>query len=372
MSFEILGMGTALPEHSIDQQHAAELAETLLSGESVGINSASLVKALYRRSGVQSRHSVVLEDSSNGRLPNVTFYPPSDSQHDRGPCTFTRMDRYEKEAPLLASTAVRKALSDANVPAECVTHLITVSCSGFSAPGVDLKLIQSLGFKSTTSRTHIGFMGCHGFQNGLRVAQAFTSADPEAVVVVCAVELCSLHHQYGLDPQSVVANSLFADGAAAAVGRAARSSAITPSQRLPGRLVESFSCVIPETEDMMTWRIGNTGFQMTLSPEVPDIITRILPGVMEDSLRKHSLNTRDIRSWAIHPGGPRILKACEMALNLKEEDLDASRSVLSRCGNMSSPTVLFVLEELHRRDFTPPCVMLGFGPGLNVEIALLM
>ena len=121
----------------------------------------------------------------------------------------------------------------------------------------------------------------------------------------------------------------------------------------------------------MSWRIGDNGFQMTLSPEVPAIITRTLPGALETFLSQHSLTIADIRSWAIHPGGPRILKACGEAANLSESDLAASTTILSRCGNMSSPTVLFILEELRRQKSELPCVMLGFGPGLNVEAALL-
>jgi len=372
LNFEILGLGTALPEHLMQQAEAADFAVQCLSVEAGATSTGGLVKALFRRAGVQTRHSTVLDSSLSGSPSTQTFYSPSEGELDRGPTTSTRMQRYEVEAPLLAQKAVSQALDESGVSPRDVTHLITVSCSGFSAPGVDLNLMRSLGMRSSISRTHVGFMGCHGALNGLRVAQAFAAADPAAVIVVCAIELCTLHFQYGLNPQSIVANSLFADGAAAIVGRAAAPHSTRGSGPLPGQLIESFSYVIPETEEMMSWRIGDNGFQMTLSPEVPEIITRTLPGALEMFLQRHSLSVADIRSWAIHPGGPRILKACRDAAKLSESDVAASTAILSRCGNMSSPTVLFILEELRRQGAELPCVMLGFGPGLNVEAALLM
>ena len=188
---------------------------------------------------------------------------------------------------------------------------------------------------------------------------------------MCAVELCTLHHQYGWDPQQIVANSLFADGAATVIGRAS-SRSDGPSQKLPGRLVDNYSFVIPETSELMTWKIGDNGFEMTLSPEVPGVITRgTLPGALNEFLGRNGLTRSQIQSWAIHPGGPRILAATAEAAELSDAQIDASISVFQRCGNMSSPTVLFILDELRNRHASLPCVMLGFGPGLNVEIALL-
>ncbi|MFK7818978.1 MAG: type III polyketide synthase, partial [Planctomycetaceae bacterium] len=210
---------------------------------------------------------------------------------------------------------------------------------------------------------------------GLRVAKAFADADPNAVVAVCAVELCTLHHQYGWDPQEVVANSLFADGAAAVIGSnschpVATGKAGSNQTSLP-RLLANLSFVIPETQQMMTWRIGDHGYRMTLSPEVPDIIRTHLPELIEEFLSRYELTRDQIGGWAIHPGGPRILKACCESLGLSDDQLVPSTDVLSRFGNMSSPTVLFILDELLQRSTSRPFFMLGFGPGLNVEAALL-
>lgn len=371
MSFVILGLGTALPEHYISQQGAATFATTCIAADAAeSSNVPALVQALYRRAGVHQRHSVLLESSSDGEATAERFYQFAKSAEDRGPTTSQRMQRYEKEAGKLVVSAAGTALSESGVSAHDITHLITVSCSGFTAPGADLQLIRELGLSATVSRTHVGFMGCHGALNGLRVARAFADSDPGAVVLVCAVELCSLHHQYGWDPQKIVANSLFADGAAAVVGRS-EASADAPSWTEYGRLVDNGCCVIPNSEDMMTWKISDHGFEMSLSPEVPGIITRHLPGVLERFLSRNSLTIADISSWAIHPGGPRILAATAEAAGLTEEQMNPSISILQRCGNMSSPTVLFILNELRMRAAKRPCVMLGFGPGLNVELALI-
>ena len=333
--------------------------------------SPSLVKALYRRSGVQTRHSVVL-DSSTGESPATQhFYSPSSEPDNRGPGTAERMQKYQADAPVIAELAVRRAFDQADIDPTVVTHLVTVSCSGFSAPGVDLHLIQALGLPPTVARTHVGFMGCHGALNGLRVARAFTNADPSAVVVICAIELCTLHHQYGWEPQEIVANSLFADGSAAIIGcHSGHPLAAKCDQSLPV-LADNFSTIIAQTEHMMTWKIGDAGFRMTLSPEVPDVITEQLPGLLQTFLQRNGLTKSDVGGWAIHPGGPRILKACCDVAALSNKQIDPSTSVLARHGNMSSPTVLFIVEELLRRSVDLPFLMLGFGPGLNVEIALL-
>lgn len=370
-NLEILGLGTALPEHSISQAGMATFANTCVAPELTGSrNPAGLIQALYRRAGVQSRHSVLLESSSDDEATAERFFEFVKGPEDRGPGTAERMNRFEIEAPKIAMQATANAIQEAKIDPADITHLITVSCSGFSAPGVDLYLIENLGLSRSVSRTHVGFMGCHGALNGLRVAHSFAATDPNAVVAMCAVELCTLHHQYGWDPQQIVANSLFADGAATVIGRAT-SCSDGPSQTLPGRLVDNFSFVIPETSELMTWKIGDNGFEMTLSPEVPGVITRTLPGALNKFLGRNGLTLSEIQSWAIHPGGPRILAATAEAAQLSDEQIDASISVFQRCGNMSSPTVLFILDELRSRNASLPCVMLGFGPGLNVEIALL-
>jgi predicted naringenin-chalcone synthase len=261
---------------------------------------------------------------------------------------------------------VRAALADAAMAASRITHLITVSCTGFQAPGVDLELISQLGLDAGVQRTHVGFMGCHGALNGLRVAQAFVEADAEAVVLLCSVELCSLHLAYGWDPEKVVANALFADGAAALVATA------RPARPGPGpTLLASGSTVIPHTAALMHWQIGDHGFEMGLSSRVPEAVGSQLRPWLERWLQPRGLQLADIATWALHPGGPRILQVCGAALGLEPHQLAVSQAVLQEHGNMSSATVLFILDRLRRAAAPGPCLALAFGPGLCAEVALL-
>jgi len=362
MTLVLKGVGTALPPHSISQADAAQLARRFHPGPD---EEARLLPLLYRRSGVKQRQSVLLHTPEGPPEERQSFFPPSKANGSRGPSIGERMQVYEREAPPLAVAAATRALQTSGVSSRDITHLITVSCSGFMAPGLEVPLIRELPLRPTVARTQIGFMGCHGALNGLRVATAFVQADPSAHVLLCAVELCSLHFHYSAESDKVVANALFADGAAAAVLGA--ESANRPE---PWRLAASGSLVIPDSEDAMSWRIRDHGFEMTLSSRVPDLIRQHLRGWLVEWLARQELTLEEIGCWAVHPGGPRILAAVEEALQLPPEALAPSRDVLSECGNMSSPTVLFICERLRREGARPPCVMLGFGPGLVAEAAL--
>jgi predicted naringenin-chalcone synthase len=328
---------------------------------------ATWLPALYGQTGIATRHLAfgreVVDDILRGTATSQSVFLPTGAEDDRGPTTAQRMRHYAEHAVPLALWAARQALARSGLAPRAVTHLITVSCTGFAAPGVDVALVKHLDLAPTVERTHVGFMGCHGALNGLRVARAFTAADPDARVLLCAVELCGLHYHYGWDPQKMVANALFADGAAAVVGAAAG-----PADAW--RVEATGSCLIPASEDAMTWTVGDHGFEMTLSKRVPGLIAAHLRPWLEPWLGNHGLALAEVASWAIHPGGPRILGAVEESLGLAPEATAASRAVLANCGNMSSPTVLFILDHLHRRRSPRPCVALGFGPGLNAEATL--
>ena len=363
MSCRIAGLGTAVPEHFIEQMEAAILAQEFYED---GHDHHRVVNAIYRRTGVRSRHSVVLSASTNCSPASQAFYDPASSQDDRGPSTADRMAVYEAKITPLALRAALAAIRDSHVPTTQISHLVTVSCTGFSAPGFDHALIRDLGLPAHVQRTNIGFMGCHGALNGIRVAKAFIEATPDATVLLCAAELCSLHQQYGFQPDRIVSNALFADGAAALVLTGDDDAAAT------WRFSDSGSTIIPDTVDLMGWTVRDHGFEMSLSPKVPDVILRNLRHWLDEWLAKSGLSAQEIHGWAIHPGGPKILQACQDALDLESELLSPSRNVLSDFGNMSSPTVLFILERLRRKTTTPlPCVLLGFGPGLSIEAALV-
>lgn len=374
MSIELLGIGCALPVGSLTQSDAAAAANQLrrFDDAATAARQLQLLGALYRRSSVKTRHSVLLRAGEDEAVARQTFYNVAQNAEDRGPSTAARMQRYEVEAPVLAEQACRTALDAARYDAKDIRHLVTVSCSGFNSPGFDLALYPRLKLAPDTSRTHVGFMGCHGALNGLRVARALANSDSSGAVLLCAVELCTLHHQYTDDPQQIVANSLFADGAAAAV---VHSSAQRNGHSRPDapvwQIVDAGSFLIPDSNESMSWRIGDYGFCMTLSAQVPELIKSQLRPWLESWLAGHDLRLQDVKSWAVHPGGPRILSAAASALGLDKDALQTSHSVLSDFGNMSSPTILFILQRLQAEQATGPCVALAFGPGLVVEAVLL-
>ncbi len=360
MSFAIAGMGTALPRHSIGLDESVHYAQEYFCTTEEERRKLLL---LYRMAGVKRRHSVLLDGPEGPGVRHSAFPRPAHAE-DRGPTMRQRMVIYERESVPLAVEAARAALEDAHLSPAEVTHLITVSCSGFAAPGVDIGLIKALELRPTVERAHVGFMGCHGALNGLRVGRGFTSL-PRARVLLCAVELCSLHYHYGWEPERVVANALFADGAAAVVG-VPSDSADDGEWRVAG----TGSCLIPDSEDAMTWRLGDHGFEMSLSARVPELIASHLRPWMAQWLLEHGLALDDVKSWAVHPGGPRILTSVTKALGLPDHAVQVSKDMLRDHGNMSSPTVLFILKRL-RIDRAPrPCVALGFGPGLMAEAVL--
>jgi predicted naringenin-chalcone synthase len=383
MSFEILGVGTANPPDSITADGGLAIARLLAAQD---VRTSTWLGPIYANAGVQRRFQVIgflaMKDALNGTNETGSPFLPTAQNEGVGPTTAERMQAYAEAASPLALRASAKALAESRLSAESVTHLITVSCTGFNTPGVDRTLITELNLKPTIQRTHIGFMGCHGALNGLRVANAFATADPTARVLVCAVELCSLHYYYGNAPDKLVANAIFADGAAALVGASTawRAGDVSPPVEentggltSPARrwsLLASGSYLIPDSADDMGWSVGNHGFEMSLSRRVPGLIAKHLRPWLESWLSDNRLSLAEVQSWAIHPGGPKIISAVEESLALPPAALEASRVIFANYGNMSSPTVLFVLDRLRQQNATRPCVALGFGPGLVAEAAL--
>lgn len=366
MSFVIHGLGTAHPPAPVTADQGLALARVLAGPD---VRTSTWLGPIYANSGVAQRFQViggpVVGDVLNGTTHTNSPFLPTAENEGVGPTTGQRMEIYAREAGPLALRAALAALAESGFDPGAITHLVTVSCTGFAAPGVDLALMSGLGLEPTVARTHVGFMGCHGALNGLRVANAFATADPAARVLVCAVELSSLHYYYGSAADKLIANAIFADGAAAVVGCGGTGA--------PGfTLAASGSCLVPNSAGDMGWVIGDHGFQMTLSRRVPGLIGAHLRPWLEAWLGDNGLSLAGVRSWAVHPGGPKIVSAVEECLGLSAEDLAPSRAVFAENGNMSSPTVLFVLQKLRAANAPRPCVALGFGPGLVAEAALFV
>lgn len=357
----IAGLAAAVPPYRIDRQEAIDYAQTLSSHNSA---QARRLKVIYRRAGVEQRGSVLLEPAAENSV-RQSFYPAATSPEDRGPTTRCRSQRYAAEAPALARASSQAALDRSGVAAGEITHLVTVTCTGFDAPGIDIALIDELSLPRTTQRVQVGFMGCHGAINGLRTAAGLIAAHPGARVLLCSVELCSLHYQYGYDADRIVSGALFADGSGAMVLTAAAGG--SPVARLDA----TGSYLVPASREAMTWRIGNHGYEMTLSASVPGLIETELKAFLSAWLADQGEAIETIGGWAVHPGGSRILSAVETALALPADALAVPRRVLAEHGNMSSSTMVMILERFASAGTPKPWLMLGFGPGLEIEVALI-
>jgi predicted naringenin-chalcone synthase len=356
----LAALGTAVPSMTISREESFHVANILCGPY---LTDTDWLPGVYEHCGVQTRHQVLgrplIEDLLAGtRISGSPFLPGSPG----GPTTAERMAVYAREAPPLALAAAQNSFQSAVIAPGEITHLVTVSCTGFHAPGIDASLIRALKLSSDVQRTHVGFMGCHGAINGLRVAAAIAAAKPTARVLLVAVELSSLHYYYGADPGKVIANALFADGAAAA---------IITGQPAGMRILATGSHLIPDSEREMAWVIGDHGFTMTLTKQIPKLISAHLRSWLEPWLAQQGHPLETIRDWAVHPGGPKILDAVQEALALPDQALAASRDTLARYGNMSSPTVLFILHQLRKQSESGVALLLGFGPGLIAEVGLL-
>ncbi|RZL15759.1 MAG: type III polyketide synthase [Hymenobacter sp.] len=357
-------IGTATPVHRLAQPTIAGFMAGALELDAAGTRKLG---ALYRVSGIAHRHSVLADyGRENG---DYEFFPNTPGL-EPFPSVSQRMAAYRREALPLALAAVQDSLRQApDVALTSLTHLITVSCTGMYAPGLDIELVTTLGLATSVRRTCVNFMGCYAAVNALRLADTIVRADPAARVLVVSVELCTLHFQKSHEPDHLVSNALFGDGAAAC---------LVLGQPLPGRslALRAFHCgLAPEGTKDMAWHIGDFGFEMTLSGYVPALIQGGIGQLLNELLQDLPVRRADIRHFALHPGGRKILEAIEQALGLSKDDNRYAYQVLRDYGNMSSATVLFVLRELLAAttpaDAGAPVLSCAFGPGLTMEAMLL-
>lgn len=327
----------------------------------------SRLRALYRASGIEGRYSTIPDYASNA-LEGRSFYPPSEGL-DPFPTTKARSDYYRKEAIELSIDSANDCLQQTNVAIEDITHLITISCTGMYAPGLDIDLVNRLGLSKNIERTCINFMGCYAAFVGIKAANAFCAADPNAKVLVVATELCTLHFQNKTDDDNLISNAIFGDGSAALLISADDSLKSSVGLRPISFHNEIFSA----GEQEMAWNIGDFGFEMKLSAYVPVLIEEGIKNLVERL--KNKVSVAEIHHYALHPGGKRILEVIEQELGLSREQDWAGRQVLKNYGNMSSPTVLFVLKEIFASmksaNKGDRVLSLAFGPGLTVESMIL-
>ncbi|MEY3231033.1 MAG: hypothetical protein RL689_1122 [Planctomycetota bacterium] len=365
MTTTMAGIGLAVPPGRITATQSVDLA-AMIAGE--GADRAA-AERLAVGTGIRERSSVLWREGEGQSL----YESPREGRRE-GPGTAQRLREATSHASDLAEAASRRALATAGIDAAAITHVVTASCTVLEAPGFDQALMDRLGLDRGVRRTNVGFMGCHAAINALAVADAIVRADPGAVAMVCCVELCSLHMHYSSRADRLVANALFADGAAACVVRASATDEREPRVRTFGSRLFGDDRGRP-TREAMAWSIGDHGFEMTLSPRVPRLLEASCGAWIDEVLARVSLSRGEVGSWAIHPGGPRVVEAIARGLSLSDvaraqAEADAL-GVLADHGNMSSATVLFIIERLRARRAARPWVAMAFGPGLAGEAVVL-
>lgn len=360
----ITAIGTAVPDYKISQPEAARW---MVSNLGLSGREEKLLTTLYEASGINYRYSVV-GDYVKAR-PDFSFFPQSDDL-EPFPTVAGRMGIYRTEAMPLSLKAIQDCLSQRpDIKPADITHLVVVSCTGMYAPGLDIEIIEKLGLRQDVERFCIQFMGCYAAFNALKMADYILRADDKAKVLIVCVELCSIHFQKAKDRDKMVSNALFGDGAAAVLVEAEPGKGVSLS-------LESFSCELaPDSHSDMAWHIADHGFEMTLSSYVPQVIKSGIATLAGKLISRMNLTREDINYFAIHPGGRRILEVCEEELGMASQDNECAYRVLSEYGNMSSPTVLFVIREhwknLSAEDKSKNMLSFAFGPGLTMESALL-
>ena len=363
---------TALPSTVL---HQNEVRDVFAAQPGLTRLGQRLIATSFDSAAIETRYTVVEEFSTTRPRPDEPVFYDSASNDLLRPSTKKRNEGYAQGAATLYIEAARKALENCpDIQPSDVTHLVTVSCTGFYNPGPDYQIVRALGLNTSTQRYHLGFMGCYAAFPGLRAAANFCRADPEAVVLVVCAELCTLHVHSSNDPDTIMGSAIVADGVAAAVvtGRETDQAGL--------RLDAFETTLTPVGEESMAWNIGDEGFEMVLGTYVPHIIDDHISGALEPLLAHEPELTgpvSQIPHWGIHPGGRSILDRVQKRLELSDEQLDPARHVLRNYGNMSSATVLFVLKRIMEQNLPEVdpqgervCSM-AFGPGLTVETALM-
>lgn len=358
----ILSIGIAVPKFCIPQMTIFNFMNQVNNGTD---EDTRKLRLLYERSGIQQRHSVVPDYDINSveRLlySNDTYLEPF-------PTLEQRMQLYHQNAGDLAEEAITNCL--AQVRRLDITDVITVSCTGMSAPGLDLELMERLKLPKNVNRTSVNFMGCYAAVHALKIADSICKAKPDSSVLIVCVELCTLHFQKDKSYDNLTANAIFADGAAACIiaGDEVAQKIQTPKMNI----TSFYSEVHVSGKNDMAWQLSSTGFLMTLSAYIPQLVESNIESLMVNALNVAKMKREQIQHWAIHPGGRKILEAVQQKLSLTQLDLHHSYEVLRQYGNMSSATILFVLQKLlNNSEKQGPIFGAAFGPGLTLETFIL-
>lgn len=359
MEASILSISTAVPAHAFTQE---EVAERIIQLFALDSQKSKDIRQLYQKSAIHRRY-FVCDDFKKDRK-DWNFWGSDFPKIVPG--MTQRNDLYKQKAPQLAYEAAEQAIKNWGGDPQALTHIISVSCTGMMAPGIEFELMRSLKLNRSIQRLGINFMGCFGAFKGLAVAEAIAKEDPKHRILLVCTELCSLHFQADLTTDNILGSSLFADGAAAVIVGAGVQS----QENALWTINKKASFGMDNTMDKMTWEASDTGYLMKLSYTIPVLLLRQVKSFVQN-LVDSTISDAEC-DWAIHPGGKSIIQAVERALKLNTDLTQASWHILSQYGNMSSASFLFVLDELLKRKSSKKWIVgLGFGPGLSVEGILL-
>ncbi len=354
---KIISISTVVPEHCHRQEDILHFMENAYKADG---GQKRILRYLYGHSGIETRYSVIADYTLP--MEEWTFFPKS-KDLEPFPLIEQRMEWFQKYALDLSLDAAQKCIAGKIDKSE-ISHLITVSCTGMSAPGLELQMMEAMELNASIYRTAINFMGCYAAIHALKQAANIIDSDAGAKVLIVCTELCTLHFQKTFSEDSITAPLLFGDGAAAVL-------VVGDEVADPGLSLKSFySEILKEAKNDMSWNISSKGFIMTLSGDVPEIFQQDIAPLKQRALAKAGLAEGDIKYWCVHPGGKRILQGVAKGLSLSEVQLKASYEVLKRYGNMSSPTILFVLKEMWESILNEPKAHIfgiAFGPGLTME-----
>ena len=357
---KIISIATEVPAYKHKQKDICLFADKIYSTDKI---DSRKLHYLYRHSGIETRYSVMPDYSA--APADRQFYATADDL-EPFPSLEKRMEWYATHAAKISVTAIEKCITG-KINSNAITHVITVSCTGMSAPGLDLEIMELMELPRTIFRTSVNFMGCYAAIHALKLADVICKANDKANVIIVCTEFCTLHFQKEISIDNITSTLLFGDGCAAVLVQSQTSTSKGIS------INNFFSDVAFKGKTDMSWKLSSTGFLMTLSGYVPDLVQEDFDELVTKALKNASVNKDEITHWCIHPGGKKILEAIEKSISLPTESLRHSYKVLNDYGNMSSPTILFVLqkifEDLQNNGQSKPSRIFAaaFGPGLTME-----
>ncbi len=359
---KIISIGTAVPKYGTRQSTILDFMHAAYSDDT----ASRKLKILFNYSGINTRYSVI-PDFDKSNLEHYLF-----NGNQIAPTVEKRLDIFKDRAVSLAIEAIQNSLKKLNTTiAEFnITHLITVSCTGLYAPGIDTAIIEKLNLPNDIFHTSINFIGCNAAFPALKLGDMIVKTDENAKVMIVCVELCTIHFQPKNNHDNLLSNTIFGDGAAAVV---VASDTDAKQNHQGGMTINGFySLLLNKGKDLMSWNVTPVNFEMVLDAKIPEFIGDEVDDIVLKAGRKLNITPEKIDKWAIHPGGKKILETIKKQLQLNNTDLQYSYKVLDEYGNMSSPTILFVLNEIMQAEHKPneTIFSIGFGPGLSIETAL--